>query len=54
MDTIKIEQHGLTGSVWFAGWLFTVGYLHLSFWHACAALIGWPYHVGAAISSLAR
>ena len=30
---IKIEQHTFTGGVWCAAWLFTIGYLHLHFWH---------------------
>jgi len=30
VDKIKIEQHTTSGSLWFAGWLFTIGFLHLS------------------------
>ena len=32
MQKIKIEQHSSIGLLWFAGWLFTLGYLDLSFW----------------------
>lgn len=47
MEKIKIEQHSSIGLAWFAGWLFTIGYLHLSFWKAVLGLIVWPYYVGA-------
>lgn len=43
---IKIEQHGGVGLIWFAGWLFTIGYLDLSFWRGLLALIVWPYYIG--------
>ena len=29
---IRIEQHTFMGTVWLAGWLFTIGFLHLAFW----------------------
>ena len=32
MQKIRIEQHTFMGTVWFAGWLFTIGFLHLAFW----------------------
>jgi hypothetical protein len=34
--------------------LFTIGFLHLSFWKGVAALIVWPYYIGAVIASLAH
>jgi hypothetical protein len=39
----------LGGSLWFAGWLFTVGYLGLHFWRAVLALVVWPYFLGVAL-----
>lgn len=51
-ERIRIEQHGFAGALWFAGWLFTIGLLHLPFWKALLALIVWPYYVGVAVSSL--
>lgn len=47
---IKIEQHSGTGMLWLAGWLFTIGYLHLSFWKGVLALIVWPYYIGVAVA----
>lgn len=29
---IKIEQHTLTGGLWFAAWLYTIRFLRLNFW----------------------
>ncbi len=51
---IKIEQHTFTGGVWCAAWLFTIGYLHLHFWHGFLAIILWPYYIGSHISTLVR
>jgi hypothetical protein len=46
MEKIKIEHHTLSGGIWFAGWLFTIGYLDLSFWKGVLALALWPYYIG--------
>ena len=35
------------GPMWFWGWLFTIGYLKLSFMQGVLALILWPYDLGA-------
>jgi hypothetical protein len=52
MERIKIEQHSGIGLVWFAGWLFSIGFLHLSFWKGFLALVAWPYYLGAVLSGL--
>ncbi|CAG0953102.1 hypothetical protein RHIZO_00297 [Rhizobiaceae bacterium] len=44
---INIVQHSSLGTVWFAGWLFTIGYLNLGFWWGLLGLIVWPYFLGA-------
>jgi uncharacterized membrane protein len=57
MNKIRIEQHSFAGSAWFAGWLFTIGFLHLGFWKGVVAVVLWPYFLGvtfAASSGLAR
>jgi hypothetical protein len=46
MERIRIEQHGGAGLLWFAGWLFTIGYADLSFWRGVLAIIVWPYYLG--------
>jgi hypothetical protein len=32
--------------LWSIGWLFTIGYLRLSFWKGVLAIIVWPYFLG--------
>ena len=49
---IRIEQHTVSGGLWFAAWLFTIGYLKLSFWQGVLAILLWPYDLGAAWSPL--
>jgi hypothetical protein len=49
-EKIKIEQHSIAGMLWFASWLFTIGFLHLSFWKGVLAIVVWPYYLGAAFS----
>jgi hypothetical protein len=49
---IRIEQHSGLGLVWFAGWLFTVGYLELGLWRGLLALLLWPYFLGVELASL--
>lgn len=45
--TVKNRNVGCDlGALWFGGWLFTVGYLKLSFWHGALAMLLWPYNLG--------
>ena len=52
MERIRIEQHSFMGSVWFAGWLFTIGFLHLGFLRGVLAMVLWPYYLGVTFSTL--
>jgi hypothetical protein len=52
MEKIRVEQHGSVGLLWFAAWLFTIGYLHLPFWKAVLSLLLWPYYLGTAFRSV--
>lgn len=53
MEKIKIEQQGFTAFSWFAGWLFTIGFLQLPFfWKGILAVVLWPYYMGVAIKVL--
>jgi len=54
MERIRIEQHSAMGTLWFIGWLFTIGYLHLTFWKGFLAVVLWPYYLGLTFSSLPR
>lgn len=51
MEKIKIENHSFSAFSWFAGWLFTIGFLQLAFWKGVAAIILWPYFIGQAVSA---
>ena len=52
MERIRVEQHSVAGSLWFGAWLFTIGFLHLTFWKAVLAIVLWPYYLGVTFSSL--
>lgn len=43
---------GSGGIIWCVGWLFTIGYLKLTFWAGALALLIWPYDIGIAIAAL--
>ncbi len=51
MQKIKIEQHSSLGALWIAVWLFTIGFLGLSFWKGVLAIIVWPYYIGVFAST---
>jgi hypothetical protein len=51
----KHHRHGhgaqmMAGPVWVIGWLFTIGYLHPTFWKAVLGIIIWPYYLGNYLS----
>ncbi len=52
MSQVKVENHSLSGGLWFIGWLFTIGFLKLSFWKGVLALLVWPYYMGVYMSTL--
>ena len=37
------------GTIWFAGWLFTIGFAKLVWWKALLAVVLWPYFLGIAV-----
>ena len=54
LENIKIEQHSSLGLLWFVAWLFTIGFLRLTFWKGVIAIVLWPYYLGATFSSALR
>ena len=46
MEKVQIHQHGFAGMVWIAAWLFTIGFLRLTFWKGVFAIVLWPYYLG--------
>ena len=51
MEKIKIE-HGCMGTLWLGAWLFTIGFLRLTFWKAVLAILLWPYFLGVKFGPL--
>ncbi len=52
MENIKIEHHTVSGGLWVIAWMFTIGYLHLSFWSGVLAIVIWPYYLGASFAGM--
>lgn len=52
MQKIRIEQHSISGTLWFAAWLFTIGFVKLTFWQGVLALVIWPYYLGVYASGM--
>jgi hypothetical protein len=46
----KLEVAGITGPIWFMGWLFTIGFADLHVVKAIFALVLWPYYLGSMLS----
>jgi hypothetical protein len=46
----SVDFGALIGPIWFAGWLFCIGFLKLAFWKAVLGLVLWPYYLGAFFS----
>ena len=52
-EKIKIENHTFSGGLWIIGWLFTIGFVGLSFWQGVLAIVVWPYFLGVTLSASA-
>ena len=39
----------LAGTLWFIGWLFTIGFAQLVWWKAVVGVLAWPYFLGVAL-----
>ncbi|MEW6033895.1 MAG: hypothetical protein AB1603_03460 [Chloroflexota bacterium] len=39
----------LGGSIWFAGWLFTIAFAKLVWWKIILGIVVWPYFLGLAV-----
>jgi hypothetical protein len=51
MERIVFEQYSFPGTLWFGGWLFTIGCLQPTFWNGVLALVLWPYYLGLLFGS---
>lgn len=50
MKNIIINNQHVLGTLWIMGWLFSIGYLKLTFWKGVLGLIVWPYFLGKKFS----
>ncbi len=41
-----VNHQDFFGTLWIIGWLFSIGYLNLTFWKGVLALFVWPYFMG--------
>jgi hypothetical protein len=46
MDKKGGAAAGLGGALWFAGWLFTIGFANLVWWKVILGIVVWPYYLG--------
>jgi hypothetical protein len=46
MEKIKIEHHTVSFGLWVAAWMFTIGFVHLTFWQGVLAVVIWPFYLG--------
>ncbi len=49
---IHVEKHSIAGSLWFMGWLFSIGFLNLGFWQGVLGIVVWPYFLGGQLQFL--
>jgi hypothetical protein len=46
MNNYNFDGSDIGGCLWAIGWLFTIGFLRLSFWRGVLAIFVWPYFIG--------
>jgi len=52
-EKIKVQQAGCAGLFWIGAWLFTIGFLKLTFfWKGVLAIILWAYYLGDYFSAI--
>lgn len=50
MSDVNVNSDSVGFTVWMIGWLFTIGYLELSFGSAVFAFIAWPALIGLSLA----
>lgn len=46
-----IDRGGCTAGIWLIGWLFTIGFVHLSVKQSLLGIVIWAYYLGAKLSA---
>ena len=39
----------LAATIWFFGWLFTIGFCSLVWWKIILGIVVWPFYLGTAL-----
>jgi hypothetical protein len=42
----NMKGASIGGTLWFAGWLFSIGFAHLAWWKIILGIVVWPYFLG--------
>jgi hypothetical protein len=40
------------GTIWFIGWLFTIGFADLTWWKIIVGVVVWPFFLGDKVLAL--
>jgi hypothetical protein len=48
----KSTGGALGGTLWFLGWLFTIGFANLVWWKIILGIVVWPFYLGDAVLKL--
>lgn len=51
---VRVDSSGGAVIVGIWAWLFTIGYLHLTFWQGVLAIVLWPVYIGWSLSGASR
>jgi len=43
------QSGGIFGTLWFIGWLFTIGFADLTWWKIIVGVVVWPFFLGDAV-----
>ena len=38
-----MKEASIGGTLWFGGWLFTIGFAHLVWWKIIRGIVVWPF-----------
>ena len=44
----------LGGTIWFMGWLFTIGFANMVWWQIILGIVVWPFFLGDAVLACSR
>lgn len=50
----NVDNASMMGGLWIMGWLFTLGFLKVSFFKGLLAIVLWPYYIGEYVAALAK